>query len=175
MKNKTILISGFVFLTLFLITNIIAAGVSSFYSEDTPLKMYIGEEKTIEFNLQNMVGEEDVTFKVEIKQGSDIASLEKDTYFVKAKTYDTMVPLKIIIPSNFSKTSEKIELEFKTITPGESGGILMGITYGVSFDVIPSEKPKETPKINSSAWITTIVIILLIILIVIVALVKRKK
>lgn len=175
MKNKTILILEFIFVILFLIITISAAGVSSFYTKDNPLEMYLRETKTIEFNLQNMVGNEDITFKVELIQGSDIASLEKDTYFVKAGTHDTMVPLKVTIPEDFGKTSQRIELNFKTIASGETGGILMGTAYGVSFDVIISEKPKETPKIKNSTGIIIPTIFIILIIIIIYLILKRKN
>ncbi len=173
MKYTTTLI--FIFILLSSISFVSAAGVSSFYSESRPLEMHLGETKTINFNLQNMVGDKDVTFKIEIIQGTEIAGLEKDIYLVKTRTHDTMVPLTITIPEDYSKTTTKIELEFKTITSIEGGGIGMGTGYKTPFNVIISEKPEEEKPISKGTLIVSIIMVIVIVIVIIIVIYILKK
>jgi len=174
MKLRVAFVLGFVFVILIIVSFVTAAGVSTFYSESRPLEMYYGETKTIDFNLQNMVGDDDVTFKVEITQGAEIASLEEDTYLVKAGTHDVMVPLVVKIPKNYAESVTLVELDFKTVSSGEGGGIAMGAGYKTPFNVVIFEKlPTEFPEIKTIWWI--IIGIVLLIVVVLVVLAKRRK
>lgn len=177
MINKTILASAFVCLILILTTFVSAWGISSPYwdkgaREPSPLTITVGETKTVNLNIQNTVGNEDVNIKAEITKGSEIASLEKDTYIVKARTSEN-VPLKITAPETVG--TYKVEVEFKTITSGGTGGIAMGTAYGISFDVIVSEKPEETPKSTGTLIWIILVAVIIIIAAVIYLVIKRKN
>lgn len=177
MKNKIILAAVSIFLILVLTASASAWGVSSPYwdkgaSEPSPLKIYSGETKTIALNLQNTVGNEDVAVKAEIKQGSYIASLEKDIYTIKTGTSED-APLKINAPTVTG--TYKIEIEFKAITTGGTGGIAMGTGYTISFDIIVSEKQEEKPKLTGTSMLIILTIVIIAIAIVIYYIIRRKK
>jgi len=132
-------------LTVMMLTSMVSAfGVSSPYwggNNPNPLNLARGESVTIDLNLQNMVGDEDVEIVGILKEGSEIATLKGDIFLIKAKTSDTMVPLKISIPRNMpAGTTKKIMVEFKTINSDEEGMVSMGTGMGVSFDVIVTEE-----------------------------------
>ena len=91
MKRGELAVVMFV-LAIVLVGVVSASGVSSPYWDSdpaNPLKVYKGETKTINLNLQNMVGNEDLTYSVEIKEGA-VASLSGGVYIVKAHTSDTI-------------------------------------------------------------------------------------
>jgi hypothetical protein len=145
MKKQVII--KIVLATIFLIGFINAAGIASLYHETNPLSMNYGETKIVDLNLQNMVGEEDITVKVIIKQGGDIVTLEKDAYTAAAGTSDTIIPLTIKIPSNYGKQSQTIEIETKTVTSGQGGMVNLGTGWTTTFNVLLSEK--QTDNTNS--------------------------
>ncbi len=169
MKIKRGVVMGI--LAVLMLSSIVSAfGVSAPYWETNPLSMVQGETKTVDLNLQNMVGNEDVTVKAIIKQGSDIASLSQDTYVVKAGTSNMTAPLQITISANTTVGTQKVIVEFKTVPEG-AGMVTMGTGMTVSFDVIVN-KPEK--KINVGLWslIAAIIIVLVIIGIV---LARKKK
>ena len=152
-----------------------AFGVSSPYWEGYPLTMLLDEEKIVNFNLQNMVGNEDVEVKVELKEGFNIASLNKESYSVRAGTSDSYVPLRIKAADS---GSHKVKLEFKTVTPG-GGGVVTGTGMLVSFDVVVSEAPTITGAgavgVGSITISSMVVMVLIIFAIALFILRKRKR
>jgi hypothetical protein len=138
MKNQIISIITL----LFLVSTISAFGISSPYWEDHPLILEKGETTTVNLNLQNMAGDEDITIKAEIKQGSEIISLKQDTFVIKARTSDTNIPIEINIPKDIQKDNTTIEIEFKKIE-GDSKGIVIGTGMSISFNVIANENSKQ--------------------------------
>ncbi len=177
MKNKIILAFASIFLVLVLTALAIAWGVSSPYwdkgaSEPSPLEMYSMETKTVELNIQNMAGNEDIAVKAEIKKGAEIASLEKDTYSLDLGTSEN-VPLTITAP--LTAGTYKVEVEFKTITSGGAGGVAMGTGYTTSFDVIVSEKPEEKPKSAGTLIWAILAVVIIAIAVVVYLIIKKKK
>ena len=165
MKNKIILIT----IILVTISTINAFGISSPYWQGNPLIINAGETKVVNLNLQNMVGEEDITVKAEITQGVDIVSLKQDTFIIKARTSDTIIPLEITIPKNASPENRTIKIDFKKIS-NDSSGIVIGTGMSVYFDVITTEKRE-----NSTNPLTIGAILLIIILVLIIIRKIRKK
>ncbi len=158
--------------SLMLISIISAFGVSSPYWDENPLQMNRGETKTINLNLQNMVGEGDVTVKATLVEGNDVTSLAKDTYVVKQGTSNTMVPLKITIPKDAVPGETKsIRIEFKTVQD-DTKGITMGTGMTVAFNVIAGEAIAET---NTSMIVGLILAIIILAIIIWMILKKRKK
>jgi hypothetical protein len=170
-QNK--IIPGIIF-TVLLLGIASAAGIVSPYWQDYPLQMNLGDTKIVNFNLQNMVGSKDIAVEVNLKQGSNIATLEKTTYTAKAGTSDTMIPLTIKIPKNFDRQVQRIELEVKTVNPSTGGMVSIGAGWRSSFDVIVSQK--EVSK-STLAWMILLLILVVIVLgvIIFVILSKRKK
>jgi len=173
MKNKINLAFGIVFATLVLMNTINASGIVSPYWKDYPLEMNFGETKIANFVLQNMVGNEDITVKAEIKQGADIASLEKDIYTAKAGTSDTIIPVKITIPKDYGKSLQEIQLEVKTIEAEQGGMITLGTGWTTSFNVIISEKP-ISKNFLIGLIIALISITIILVLIILIILLKRR-
>jgi len=160
-------------LVLVLISFVSAAGIVSPYWKDYPLEMHFGETKTVNFVLQNMVGNEDITVKVELKEGGDITTLDKDTYTARAGTSDTLIPVIITIPEDYNKGMQKVELEIKTVAEDTGGMITLGTGWIASFNVILSEKPVSKSLLISV--IIALIMALIILVIVILVLVLRKK
>ncbi|MFH0869141.1 MAG: hypothetical protein V1839_02860 [archaeon] len=178
MKNK-ILLAG-VMLATFLISigAAHAFGVSAPYWSNYPLNMYAGETKTINFNLQNTGADAtDETVKVILIRGSEVATLDEDTYFVKAGTSDTMAPVTISVPEGGVGTY-KVALEFKTVSSGAGGGVAMGVGMNEGFDVIATERPAVAPApqpVSMSYYFSVFLIVLMTVVIVAAVLRKRKK
>jgi len=170
MKKNKIFMASALILLVGLISSISAFGVASPYWEGNPLTMERGETTTINLNLQNMAGEEDVTVKAEINSGQEIISLAENTFIVKKGTSDTLVPVKITIPEDINPgTNTGISIEFKTVN-SETGGIALGTGMVISFNVIAGE------EINQSSSLKTIGIILgLIVLAIIIKTLLPKK
>lgn len=179
-KTKTKIALEVIFVILFL--NVISSsGVSAPYwnsPPENPLRMYPGEIKTINLNLQNIAGEpEDITMKIEILNGSEITSLEKDEFLVEAGT-EEYVPIKIKIPSETPiGTIFPIKILVRTVTSGEQGGVAFGTAEGVNFNVIIGEKIEISPETKTPSfsylWVLVLVIIIAI-TIIIVAITKKK-
>lgn len=177
MKNKIFLTLAFV-LAFFLLAGLVNAfGVGSPYWKDRPLNMYPGETKTIDLNLQNNVGDNDVTVNVRVIQGEDIASLAKDTYVVKAKTIDVLVPLKITIPKDATEPYY-VKVEIRTVSSGEGGTVVMGTGMKIGFDVLITEIPEEVKqreKIRNLVMSAVGIIVVLAIIFFIIYYLLRKK
>ena len=145
-----------------MISLISAFGISSPYWQGNPLTMEKGEAKTIDLNLQNMVGEEDITVKAEITQGADIAFLEQDTFFIKAGTSDTIIPLKITIPSNIKEDNKTIKIDFKKIS-NDKGGVVIGTGMSVYLDITTKEDSKKSNYLLIILGAALIIILIIII------------
>jgi hypothetical protein len=167
--NKTNLSLSIIALILLSAGLVYASGVASPYYGGRPLTMAAGETKVVNLNLQNMIGTEDVTFKAAVKQGSEIASISRDTYLVRAGTYDTMAPLVITLPGDaIAGTVYKVAVEFKTVSTTAGEGVAMGTGMDIAFDVVVAEKVSKFPT-------TTVLVIVIIVIIIIIAWIMLKK
>jgi len=172
MKNKLYFAICAVFLAVALVASISAAGIVSPYWKDYPLTMNYGETKIVNFELQNMVGDKDITVEVVLKQGGDIASLEKTTYTAKVHTSDTVIPLTIVVPEDYSKSFQKIEMDVKTVNEDTGGMVTLGTGWTTSFNVIFEEQESGT----SFTWIVLgLILVVLILGIVIFVLIRRRR
>lgn len=165
---------------------VIAAGVTSPYWDQRPLTMYPGEIKEIEYGLQNMVGDEDLTFKAEIISGKEFANIidEKNIYIVPAGTKDIKVKVRIIVPQS-KLIGEKYDIGLgvtQVQSEQEAGQFRLGSAFETHFDLMITEKPKPAPsqpvteketKTTDITWIFIGAIILIIIVIIII--IKRKR
>jgi len=171
MKTKTIPILA-IFLVVALITYTSAAGIVSPYWKDHPLQMNYGETKIVNFKLQNMVGESDITVQATLTEGVDIASLGGDTFTAPVGTKDTTIPVTITIPEEYDKSVQTVEIEVKTITPDTGGMVTLGSGWTTSFNVMLSEKPVEKASL---IWvIIALIIVIILALVIIIFLVRRK-
>ncbi len=159
-------------LVLIFLGSISAAGIASPYWKDYPLLMNYGETKIVNFNLQNMVGDKDITVEVTLKSGGDIATLEKTTYTAEAHTSDTLIPLTITIPKDYPRDFQKIELEVKTVSPDQEGMVSLGTGWTTSFNVILSNDEKSS---NLTGVVIFLIILIVILGVIIFALVNKRK
>ncbi len=149
--------SGFILLVLTFANFVNAFGVSSPYWQGNPVIMYPGETKIVNLNLQNNVGTDDVTVKVVVIEGTDIARTEEEIYIVKAKTIDTYVPIRVSIPKDAQVAGTfPVKVEFRTVSTGGGGMVTFGTGMKVSFDVQITEIPKEVKQRQEMImWILT--------------------
>lgn len=171
MKNKLILITSTFLIALALVSIVAAFGVSSPYWEGNPMNIARGDSRTVNLNLQNMIGDEDVTVKAELVEGEDVTSLSQEIFTVKAKTSSTMVPLTISMPKDVSPGEVKtVKVEFKTVS-SDTGGIAMGTGMTILFDVVATEEVSD----NNTMMIVTISIIIVLAIILWLLAKKKKK
>jgi hypothetical protein len=160
-KNKLFL--G-VFFALALLSLVSSAGISSPYWKDNPLYMSQGETKIVNFKLQNMVGESDITVKAEITKGMEIASLQTDTFTAKAQTSDTTIPVVVTVPQGFEDDVQEVTLEVRTVENQQGGMVSIGSGWTTSFDVIIQ---KDEGSSNVAPIIAFVIVILLIVFVII--------
>ncbi len=159
-------------LALLIVGSVSAAGIVLPYNENHPLMMSYGETKVVNFNFQNMVGDEDIVVKIDLKQGGDIASFEKDTYAVPLGS-EVNIPLTIKIPDDYGKAVQNIEFNVNTVEQGvEEGMVGLSTGWRVSFDVIFSEKEVEK---STLVWIILGLVIALIVLLLLIFFVIKKR
>ena len=173
MKNytKKILIALTLIILLASLTS--SFGVSSAYHKNKPLEMARGEIETVNFNLQNMVGEDDVFIIVSLITGHSIAKLEDTEFNVPIGTHDTYARLKVKIPEDATPGDvTKVKVDFNTVSPGTVGGIGLGTGMAFTFDVIVTGEPvAKTPV----PWRPIVLIVGILVAGLIVVLVLRKR
>jgi|SRR3989344_887758 len=183
--NKRKFILGiFILLNILIVTKINAFGVaySDFRCSDNPLKLFPGQEKTINLTIQNMIGNEDAKVSVVLKNNAGIAETEDRIYDVKAKTEDTFIPVRIKIPKNARiGTNYTIVVAFDSVQSGKSGGVAVGtgMDVRICLTVMP-ESPiglSPTGKMINLGWKTLLAMSIFVILVVAVILIifKRRK
>lgn len=174
---KVNLVVGLTFL-VFMTSFVFAVGVAQPYWEGNPLRISPGGSEDVELTLQNMVGDEDVVLRAELVDGAGIATLpSKVDYDVKFGTSDTKVPVTVKIPGEAELGKEyTVKLSFKTVTPGEQGGVSLGLGYEVNFDVLVVEETEmsESSGIQWILWVIGIIVLVLIMWVVLRALSKKK-
>ena len=172
---KKLIYLAFIVYSILLVSFVSSVGVASPVWQGNPLRISPGETKTVNLELQNMVGDEDVTIKAVLKKGFEIASTKEKEYFVKAGTKDTLVPVVVSIPDDIQvDTTYQVIVSFLTVTSGSSGGVALGTGIDTTFDVLVVElqpialAPEKPEKLRSEIFsiIAAVIILTAIILIV---------
>ena len=170
--NKKICMTTIILIILS-ISFISAFGVSTSYWKGNPLSIAPGDTKTISLRLQNIGTDDDITVRAILADGFEIASTEEKDYLVRNGTKDTEVPVKISIPLDTPLGTEyRVTVSFKTITPGGTGGVVLGTAIDTSFDVLVAEVEKEEKGVNV---VLIVISLILIISIFILIYIFRKK
>jgi hypothetical protein len=143
--------------------------------QSTAFEIYPGETKTAYFYLQSEPGTENMSVKIEMIAGQDIASLPPgDNIYTVASAVKTEIPVKITIPKNTSVGwKEKVALSASTITPGTGSAIAMGQVINNAITVLVVSG--ETPQAKGIPAIYWIILGIILIIIIIIILLKRKK
>ena len=168
--RKTLVVT--LFLAVLLVSFVSAFGVATPYWVGNPLEIAPGETSIVLLGIQNFVGDDDVTVKVVLKEGSEIASVLEREYLIKAKTKDTQIPVTVTIPLD-TPLETKYLVKVSFITVNEGGGISLATGIDSSFDVVVKSIPKEEPEAKDFTLIA--VSLLLIIAILVLIYIYRKK
>ncbi|MBI2631620.1 hypothetical protein HYW75_01305 [Candidatus Pacearchaeota archaeon] len=187
--NKILLIIIPVIIMLFIMTySVGASGLAAPHWDGenaNPLGLFIDETRIINFELQNLGSDEDVTFRFEIVNGTEVAQLvdADNMYLVKANDR-RKVPVRITAPSG-AKAGDtyKVKVEATSVETQKSGQFKFGAAMGASFDVvltarapqITAQKEEEKAPSSSINWIIYLIIAIIVIAIIIYFVRKKKK
>lgn len=186
--NQVLLIIISVMIMLFIMTYFVgASGIAAPHWDGenaNPVGLFLNETRVINFELQNLGSDEDVTFRFEIVNGTEVAQLvdASNIYLVKANDR-TKVPVKITAPSGAkAEDTYKVKVEATTVETQKSGQFKFGAAMGASFDVVitaPAPKvvqaEQEITSTTSSNWIIYLIIAIIIIAIIIYFVSRKKK
>jgi len=190
MENKKIFGLGILLLAVLMTSTVFAFGVSSPYWKGNPLTISPGETKVVKINYQNMGADaQDLTVRAQITQGSEIASIKKQDYLVKAGTKDTAVEVTVSIPQSTKAGAKyQVTLTSSSVTPGAEGGVSLGVGMDTTFDVeVVSPPPVVTPTTiptttaelpqekDNSGVIIFACLAIIIIAVILLIIIKKKK
>ena len=169
-----------VLLVLFLSASLASAfGVTSPFWDKRPLTIHPGEEQQVTLMLQNMVGGEDLVFKVSITEGKDLAVITDNNqeFSVPFGSSDVPVNLLITIPKNFPYgNDQKVSVSFTQVVNNQEGKMIQmggGVKTVIPLVISPAENQDDiTTAASSSVVFSTPIIIasLLAVLIMIIVL-----
>ena len=180
LNKKYKLIIATIITALFLINFISAFAVSSPYmGEEKQLNMYPGQEKDLEFSLQNEAGDP-IQIGASISEGNEIAKISDDkTIYTIPAGIQVKVNVKLSIPDNAPLGSKyPVKLSFSTATSGETGEFAFGSSIEQDFNVVIGKEEVKTPgTANQTSKIIYMVIGVLVIaaILITIFLVRRYK
>ena len=173
----------FAIILIFLIAlnfiNVNALGISSYYYSKKPLIMAPGESNEVVFGkFQNMVGDHDITIRIELLEGEEIAEILDSSldYFVPLGREDIPINMKVSIPRKSVEGEEyTITIRYYELNPPvEIGTVGLSAASQKTVRVL-IQKPIKKP-LKEMIWIFLIILIILIlIVIIIIYFVKGKK
>ncbi len=197
--EKKLFIIFSIFSIIYFINFVSAFGVTSPYWDVNPLVLSPGDKTNVQMELQNMVGETNMTVDGKIVSGSEIATItDEDTkYFVPFGRKDVKVNIEISIPENATIGSNySVGASFTTINTQETGSFGLGSSIEKYFPVYIREKqlPPEAEIVNegtanvgegidnvtkgvskNTIIIIALILIALIILIIVFYMLKKKE
>jgi len=177
-KKKTLEI--WVLLIVILLFSPISAliGLSSDYHDKNPVIIAPGETKEIVFGRFQNTGDKDVTLKIELVEGGNIATLlsqSLDSFVLPAGTTNTELRTKITIPSDIPEGYQYgITIKYQDIAPLEEGGMIQ-ITESKTSTIPVVVKKPEKAEINLLPWLILIILIILIIIVIIYLILQKNK
>ena len=180
------LVNRYVLSTIFaviLLAGIVqAAGIAAPYwdtpGNENPLYLTKRESKVVNFELQNMVGSSDLTFKVTLDSKENVVKFanNQDTYSVPAGQR-IEVPIEVTVPPEAQlENSYKIKVLAQEVKSGEAGQFSLGSAFENSFDLIVAQPPAKAQqkKASDSMYIFYLIIGIAAVGLVIYALNRRK-
>jgi len=179
-QNKTIkLLALFTLALVGMLSFASALGVSYAYYDGHPLLLSPGESATVPVNIQNMIGDQDLTVTLKVTSGNEIASTSSSSYKIKANTANTFANVLVKVPSDVAiGTSYNVMLVLSTVNANNQGEM---ISVGTALETnlpITVVAPKEQPAPaydSTTMWIITLLVILLIFWIVFKMMNKKKR
>ena len=187
MEHKKRILSLKLLIAILILTPLVNAfGVSTPFWGEHQLILSPGESKDVYVELQNMVGDEDMTLKAEITKGSEIAKLidPSTEYFIPFGQRDRKVNIRVTIPEGIPlETNYNIEVSFKQITTAQGGMMQMAGGVGTTIPVVVKVPPIEgaltgetTREVNGSYSLSMLIGLLLFVLLILgYALWRRRK
>ncbi len=124
-------------LIILLSNYVYAFAVSSTYWKDNPLELLPGETRNTHITLQNLVGENDITAKITISEGFEIARLtdSSNTYFIPFGT-KKQVNLRVSIPNKTKIYNYNVKLILTTVEETGEFGLGSSIEHNIPVVVI---------------------------------------
>lgn len=162
-----VLLSGYVY----------AFAISSAFTTSHPLEISQGESSDIVLTMQNMAGNENMTVRASLSEGSDIAQIvnPSDKYDIPLGTMKD-ITIKVTIPANAALGNHNIKVSFTTVKESTSGGGA-GIGSGIDQNILVLVKGKQAAPATvkpSYTWLY-LTIGIIIIIIVIIIIIRRKR
>ncbi len=184
-KKEVMLVIASFALVLCLLSFASAAGVSSSYwygdeeqgETDRPVEIVPGETKIVSLNLQNKVGDSEITTEVSIKAGEEIASIQETMYNVSLGS-SADIPVEISIPKDAEIGEEyKVSVEFDIGTPGEGGTVKFssGVTKSFPVKAVEKTEEKKTEEKGMSQILTLGIAVLIVVILIVILSRKPKK
>ncbi|MGY4884632.1 MAG: hypothetical protein ACP5NZ_03595 [Nanobdellota archaeon] len=174
--NKKIYLSlAFLLAGVLMLSNVFAFAVSSMYWEENPLTINPGQTQEGFIVLQNMAGTETVNAKVNILQGSEIATMNEP-----GKIYEIPVGQKVEVyfTVNVPEDSEiggnyNLIFDVSTVSSSEEGPMSFGSGMQKLLPVLVTQEPKE--KVSPLVYYIVAGIILLGIIALVIVRSNRKN
>jgi hypothetical protein len=137
-KIQTTILAGVLIITL--LSLISASGVSSPYWTENPLQLSPGETRIINLTLQNMVGNQDITFQAKLSSQGNVATLlnanAESKYLVPFGSKDVPVTIQIQVPSNAKVGSQyKVDVLLNEVSSSQGGMLHVTSSVSTSFPV----------------------------------------
>lgn len=171
---------GAVMLMIFMAGAVSAAGVAYPAWEGNPVKVHPGDEGYLSLGLQNMIGEDDLLFRVEVGDSEINARTDDSEYLVPAGRDDVEARLYYEIPEGAQPgDSYSVFLSFVTMSPYVEGGIEAGVGFDNIVPFVVQEEPPAEPEqeVEEPADYTFLIYLLIVLVVagVVVYFVMRRK
>jgi hypothetical protein len=137
-KIQTTILIGVLVITLSSLIS--ASGVSSPYWPENPLQLNPGEIRVINLTLQNMVGNQDITFQAKLSSQENIATLlnanAESKYLVPFGRKDVPIIIQIQVPSNAKVGSKyNVDVLLNEVSSSQEGMLHVTSSVSTSFPV----------------------------------------
>lgn len=160
-----------------------AFGATSPYWDRKHLALHPGESAEVPIFMQNMLGEENVTVKVGLAEGKELAAFteEKREYFLPFGSKDVVVNVTISVPQNFTIGGYQVGVSFTEVVAREKGKMVQmgtGVKVMIPVDVVSVNPPQAEGKVlgaDKTVLAAGIVLIVVVILVIAVVLMRKKK
>ena len=180
MKKLMIILGILIILT----SSVLGFGVTDWLTG--PINVAPGGSHEVVFELQNMLGNEDIIAKTQIKEGGDIASIKEGNEIEVPFGVKKNIHVLVEIPENYNEGEYSVSIQFLTSPKQRDGPVQFntGITktFGVvvnknipvseALNIPISESPAEQEKAGFGNTGIVAILIMLSILLVIIIIVK---
>jgi len=153
-------------------------GLSSDFSSGNPIKVGPGQSKEVVFGrLQNTAGDTDLTLKLELVDGQEIASLVNNEIILPAGSLYTELKVRVAVPEDAAEgTSYTLTVRYSEVSTGKGTGMVtLSQSNRVSIPVLAETVPEEVQKEEETSITGIVIAVIIIIVIIILLLVFLRK